>query len=260
MERLPGSTHCQLDGKSVKMQTVARIMSIILHELLNGKDHQRESIHFIYSFVRNADSIAPFPIERKIDFNFCSHMISASDIDAAATEFDRRFHISSDETEDQGNQVRSIRIYRLVECQMSPISPVWGGFIRIRFGLGMQMKMRMQLSIRMFSSFYHYIEYYWFNLSLFLFIFPVEWYHIAHLPIEHNYFFNLLGLHCVNFTKIKSKTKNQLKIKKRNHSSISSDAGSEFIQHDDDEDNSIHMDVDSDQHEVVDGHSVIAIL
>lgn len=38
----------------------------------------------------------------------CSHMISASDIDTAATEFDRRFHISVDETEDHGNQVRSI--------------------------------------------------------------------------------------------------------------------------------------------------------
>lgn len=32
-------------------------------------------------------------------------MVSASDIDTAATEFDRRFHISVDETEDQGNQV-----------------------------------------------------------------------------------------------------------------------------------------------------------
>lgn len=82
------------------MQTVARITSIILHELLNGKDHQRESIVIIIHLFSCKNSIIDF----NLNYFVCSHMISASDIDAAATEFDRRFHISVDETEDQ-NQV-----------------------------------------------------------------------------------------------------------------------------------------------------------
>lgn len=72
----------------------------------------------------------------------CSHhMISASEIDTAATEFDRRFHISVDETEDQGNQVRTTRVIEsqvlLVDWGLTLTFPlIYDFFFRIRFGLG----------------------------------------------------------------------------------------------------------------------------
>lgn len=149
MVRLPVSMHCQLDGRSVKMRTVARIMSIILHGPHSGNDHQRESNSIIYSnpcikmrFVIALCRIgfSAKPINQfQLIISHRSHMVSASDIDTAATEFDRRFHISVDETEDHGNQVRSIWDKTSQSHGMHQF-PILFEFFS---GLGMQMKMRM---------------------------------------------------------------------------------------------------------------------
>lgn len=106
--------HCQVDGKNGKMLMVEHIMSIILHELLNGNDQQGKALFsdlpktqtksvvqsIMWGSFEYTDYIANF-----LFFDRHSSTAAGNDIDAAAMEFERRFHISVDASDDREHQV-----------------------------------------------------------------------------------------------------------------------------------------------------------
>lgn len=101
------------DGKNDKMLMVEHIMSIMLPEQRNGNVPQCE---YFSSFPVNMFSVPSMDdlwndwIDEKAWLKTRFRLIRNSTREAeirqlAATEFHRRFHISVDETEGQGNQV-----------------------------------------------------------------------------------------------------------------------------------------------------------